>query len=92
MLQSISENVSQVIYQGKGIIKSITIDGEGAVGVVTIYDGSSSKQKRLFRCNVPDGYSFSPFLSEGIPFQSGLYVVVNASTTNYNILISNEEK
>lgn len=92
MLQVICDNVSQCIHKGSGRIIAIIVDADGANGNIIIYDGESTKGKKIIVCRALSNCSFSPYIPFGLGYDHGLYVGVNASTTTYTIILSNNRE
>jgi hypothetical protein len=88
MLQTVCDNKTQVLYIGACKVKSITIYSDGADGDVTLYNGSSLKEIIKLKIGSLSNSSATGYFGDGIFFDRGIYVVVNASTTYYSVIFS----
>lgn len=79
-LKLTTENV--VIHIGRAKLLGVTISGDGANGDCDIYDGVNNLAEKKAHLEVLSGTSFNFIPSCGAYIERGIYVVVNASTTN----------
>jgi len=90
MTQTVCDNVSDSIYKGPCKLLGIIVDSDGANGDVTLYDGEGVTATKKIKCRSLSDYSFSPNIGSGIFFDKGIYILVNASTTTYTLIIDTE--
>lgn len=83
-LKLVTEN--QVIIIGPARLVSVCISGDGAAADCDIYDGDNALMEKKLHLEAPSGESFSPDLASGVKMNFGIYVVVNAATTNVMIV------
>jgi hypothetical protein len=88
MQQTICDNKTQVLYIGACKVKSIVVYSDGADGDVTLYNGSSEKEVMKGKIGSLSNSAWGIFLGDGVIFDKGIYVVVNAATTFYTISFS----
>jgi hypothetical protein len=92
MLQTICDNKTQIVYIGECKIKSIVVYSDGADGDVTIYNGSSLKEVLKLKVGSVSNTSVLGNFGDGIVCDRGVYVVVNADTTYYTIILAAKDE
>lgn len=70
-----------IINIGQCLFVGISVSGDGANGDCDVYDGTNAKAIKKFHIEVLSGttHSISGILTK---FSKGIYIVVNAVTTN----------
>lgn len=84
-------NVDGVINLGPCHVSGVTIAADNANGDCDIYDGTDKNGEKKIHLEALSGTSFNWPSTHGAPFRKGIYVVVNASTTNVMITFHLDE-
>lgn len=71
-----------LLHIGRAKLLSVCISGDGAAGDCDIYDGVNNLGEKKAHLEVASGTSFNFIPSCGSYIDQGIYVVVNAATTN----------
>jgi len=78
------------IHKGKAVLHAVMVSGDGAAGDCDIYDGTNDNGEKIMHIEVLSGTTFGLQDAFGIDIRHGIYVVLNAATTNvmitYNVL------
>jgi len=75
----------QVINIGPCLVWDVTIAADGAVGNCDIYNGDNDQAEKKIHLEAISGTSFSWHGHTDVPWEYGIYLKVNASTTNVMI-------
>jgi len=73
------------IHKGKAVLHAVMVSGDGANGDCDIYDGTNSNGEKILHVEVLSSTTFGMQDAFGIDIRHGIYVVVNADTTNVMI-------
>lgn len=83
--EAILVTANMVICRSPAILIDVTISGDGANGDCDVYDGENTFGEKKAHLEVLSGTSFSFKPPCGVRINNGIYVVVNAATTNVTI-------
>ena len=78
-------NASTRIYEGRAIVESVTMAGDGANGDCQIYDGQDANGEIKAHLEALSGTTSSWNPGRGARFDRGIYIAVNAATTKVSI-------
>jgi hypothetical protein len=78
--RTIEVNASQLIARGKVLIVEVSITGGAGAGIGVLYDGENVNGLVLKRILSPVGVTIGLVFPDGVLFERGLFVTVNAVT------------
>ncbi len=84
-MQYIIFTSDKLIRNSAALVKGFSI-GASAASVVNIYDGSDSSGNLVFNLEIPQNET-SMFYSDGIPFNSGVYVDVVSGSIKGSVFV-----
>ena len=83
--EAILTTKNALICKSPAILIDVTISGDGANGDCDVYDGENTFGDKKAHLEVLSGTSCSWKPTCGVRINNGIYIVVNASTTNVSV-------
>lgn len=90
--KSIYTNESKLIHLGPCDVLGVQLAGDDANADCQVYDGENTNGELKVHLEALSGTSFHWSLGDGVDFDHGIYVVVNANTAKVTVIFKPKSK